>query len=488
MGSNNPYYRLRALNTRWWAVVALVVLGSHVPASLQTVANLFIKTSSVYVMSESTALTYDSYSYYNVTAESIAASAALQGGIPTLGIATHLGGVGIPNATDLASAFEVLVQGVAFSNTDSSTRTVDGQVVTTVVRSNYIVGSTFKTVDISNSIRRPETVAHISSTCSTHNVTFVDLQGVLTSTSVHFNLSDASTGAGQFLVVVLDGNGTVLPDSTLSYRTSALFGECIGCIGSTGVVVGYSVNCTSTVDFQEEDIIYRLSTGGVTAVGLVNGSTTVQPVVAARFISGFLDAVNNAAIAVGNPQASRALVQGLVDTEFPQGYFTEGQFNYQHSIVCSAVSQTLGRLWTIAQGPNSTASLSSVPLYSVSLQTYVSSRNMALFASMVIAATLVICALGSWYTHQSPINIKDSTENALIENLTSSAVHRKMGQCTSNDPAMQLHLAFNHIDGLPVTLYCREHKYVDSNGVDMRKVSVGYEEGGRLPDRRIDYA
>jgi hypothetical protein len=113
---------------------------------------------------------------------------------------------------------------------------------------------------------------------------------------------------------------------------------------------------------------------------------------------------------------------------------------------------------------------------------------MAVFASAVVAATLLVCILGSAYTAHSPMNIKDATENALIENLTEEVIRRKRNNPTSNDPARQRELAFKHTDGLPVIMYCREHKFVDSNRVGVCKVSIGYDSAGALPDRLIDYA
>ena len=492
MGSNNPYYRLRALGTQWWAVMALLIVGGHTPASLQTVANLFIKTSSVYVRNQSTALVYSRYSYYNVSAVSEQGSVAA---FPPPSGEPDVGALGLSNATlsqlpqkgDLTSAFDVLAQGLVYSYTGSSTRGNNGHVNTTVIRSGYLSGTLFQTVDVSDSVRDTETVALVSTICSMEAIAG-PLQGVLTSTSVRFNLSDASAGAGSFVVVVLDADGAVAPDALLAFNTSAFVGECISCAGAdlSGFVIGERANCTSTVQFQEQQIIYRLSTGGVTPIGLVNSSTTVQPAVAEIFITAFIDSVLTGPVAVQNVQISQGIVQAILNTDFVQGYFSVGTYNFLHTIVCSAASQTLGRLWTIAQGPN--AVLSTVPLYSLKFQTYVSSHNMAVFASAVVAATLMVCILGSVYTSQSPINIKDATENALIENLTEEVIRRKRNNPASNDPAKQRELAFSHTDGLPVLIYCREHKYVDSNGAGVCKVAIGYDSGGVLPDKLIDYA
>ena len=415
MGSTNPYYRLRALKTPWWAVMALFILVSHSPASLQTVANLFIKTRSVYVKADSTGQVYVGYSYYNVSA--IPPGNSKQGSV-TSSVANKApaeGGVGLPNAAvsqlpqqhNLSSAFDVLAQGLQYSYTGSSTRGSDGQVTTTVIRNGYLTGAVFKTLDVSLSIQNPETVGLVSTLCSTGFIA-ASLQNVLTSTSVHFNLSDGSAGATNFTIVVLDATGNISSDAVLLFRTSAVVGDCFGCAGGglNGSVIGQKMNCTHTVQFQEQEIIYRVSTGGITPFRLINSSTTVQSAVAEVFISAFIAVVIGGPIAIQNTQFTQGIVQSILDTNFVQGYFSVGTFNFLHTTVCSAVSQTLGRLWTIAQGPN--AVLSTVPLYGVELQTYVSSRAIAVFSTSVLTAALLVCILGSAYTHVSPINIKDA--------------------------------------------------------------------------------
>ena len=480
MGSPNPFYRFRSLGTRWWAVMLIIILSGHAPASLQTVANLLITTSSVYVRNQSTAQVYTGYSYYNVTGPVHAPDGVAQtyDSVIPVSIKSQLA-----QQDDLVSAFRILDQGFVYTSTGGSSRSPDGRVHTAVLRGGYIPRTNFTAVDVSDAIRRPETVALVSSLCATEDMNATAAHELLTATSVQFNVS---TSDGKGYLVVFDTVGKVSPDGSLHFNTSLFAGGCIGC-GSpgSGLALGNRTRCSTVIAFEEHEVIYNLSTGRATPDRLLSRWTSVEPTVAVLFIPGYVLSVLRAPSVVNNVELTLAFLQGINSTDFLQGYFDTGSYNYMHSTVCSAVSQTLGRLWAIAQ-PN--ADTSAVPLYSLQVQTYVSGLHMGLLVGSVTLATLLVCCSGMAYSHWSPINIKDATENALVECFSKEAVKRKRKNPTTNDPAKQRELAFKHTDGDDIILYCREDKYTDENGVDIIKVSVSYDPGtNKVPDRSTDY-
>ena len=395
----------------------------------------------------------------------------------------------LPQKHDLVSAFYVLDQGFVYTSTGSSTRGPDGRVSTAVLRGGYVPSTVLVTVDVSNAIRRPETVAIVSSLCATENVTLSAVRAVLSPTSVEFNFSAPTgpDGVDEGYLVAIDTNGTIAPDSSLNFETSFCTGECLYCNDSAKSVVikGKRTSCSTVIRFQEHEIIYKLSTGVVTPERLVNQSTSVEPAIAVLFIPGYILSVLRAPSLVQNANFTRAFAEGIADTNFLQGYFDTGSYNYMHSTVCSSVSQTLANLWGIAQ-PN--YNLTAVPLFNgLQIQTFVSSLHMAVLTGSVSVATLLVCLVGMTYSEWSPINIKDATENALIEALSKDVLKRKRKTPTTNDPAKQRELAFKHTDADEVILYCRENKYVDENGIGICKVSISYDPKGDLPDKGTDY-
>jgi len=480
MGSANPFYRFRSMGTRWWSIMLIIILSGHAPASLQTIANLLLTTSSVYVRNQSTAQVYTEYSYYNVTGPVQAPDGVSETYASVIPVSVKSQ---LAQQDDLVSAFRILDQGLVYTSTGASTRSPDGRVHTAVLRDGYIPKTHFQAVDVSDAIRRPETVALVSSLCTTDDMNATAAHELLTATSVQFNVS-ASDGKG--FLVVFDTIGAVLPDGSLQFNTSLFAGGCVGC-GSpgSGLALGNTTRCSTVIAFEEHEVIYKLSTGGATPDRLLNRSTSVEPAVAVLVIPDYVLSVLKAPSVLNNVDLTLAFLRGINDTDFIQGYFDTGSYNYMHSTMCSAVSQTLGRLWDIAQ-PN--AAMSYVPLYSLQVQTYVSGLRMGLLVGSVTLATLVVCWFGMAYSHWSPINIKDATENALVECFSKEAVKRKRKNPTTNDPAKQRELAFEHTDNQPIILYCRENKYTDKNGVNITKVSITYDPDSTThPDRNTDY-
>ncbi len=480
MGSPNPFYRFRSLGTRWWSIMLIIILSGHAPASLQTIANLLITSSSVYVRNQSTAQVYTGYSYYNVTGPVQAPDSVSQtyDSVIPVSIKSQLA-----QQDDLVSAFRVLDQGFVYASTGASTRSPDGHVHTAVLRSSYIPRTDFQAVDVSDAIRRPETVALVSSVCTTDDMNATAAHELLTATSVQFNVSNTD---GKGYIVVFDTVGKVSPSGSLRFNTSLFAGGCVGC-GSpgAGLAVGNTTRCSTVIAFEEHEVVYKLSTGGATPDRLLNRSTSVEPAVAVLFIPSYVLSVLRAPSIVNNVALTLAFLDGIANTDFIQGYFDTGSYNYMHSTMCSAVSQTLGRLWDIAQ-PN--AAMSFVPLYSLQVQTYVSGLHMGLLVGSVTLATLLVCWFGMAYSHWSAINIKDATENALVECFSEQAIERKKKTPTTNDPAKQRELAFEHTDSKSIILYCRENKYKDENGVDIVKVSICYDPGDKPhPNKGTDY-
>ena len=489
LGSQNAQYQMRAIFTPWWAVMIVILLAVNAPQSLQTLANLGIRTVAVYIRNRSTAVVFDAYSYYNTTVT-----------------------VTQNDLAELGTAFSVLNK-MRDYRTSATSRLTDGgrTVATSVIRDGYVDVTHMMDGDNTNAFKRVETVATISTTCTSGpfsgplsevvpsdpasvNVTWVDGTANLASATVYTLLYETMP------------DGSVFFNSTLSEPLcSPDPGSSVECspFGPDTPVVGTATTCSSTLLVQDQIIIYTLSADSVTPVQLVSDKTTVNIQDLADLMVGFADSPESA------PEATSSLVYiqsvGAYYASYPTGAFNVSGSNVVHSKLCASASLAMELLWANYNTSLIKASMgldgyvgnaditndAAVPLYNVMQLTHISTANAVIIAGVVVGCTCLVSVLGMCYAITSRINIKPATDSSLLYNADAAIWEAKqlLALCLSNDPAKQRELEFRRES----MLYCRDYFVTSLNPNDPAKldeyhrVNVCSHDVGQAPTKSQQY-
>ena len=483
MASQSVKYRLHALFTPWAPAVLLIILCSNAPNSIQTLANLGIKTAGVYVRNNSTAIVFDAYSHYNASV----------------------------TQTDFAflnTAIGVLTKMRDYRTSATSTVVEHGMgVATSVVRDGYLGVVNIEQSDVTNALRRLETVATITSTCKSALLSGPLSEVVPANTAavnVTFVLPDDNFAEASIYDVLYEvtSDNTLLFQSTISSAVCHL-GDCTS-LGPNTSVMGATTTCTSTLIVQDQIIIYTVGADSVTPVGVVSNATTVSVSDLANLIVSYADSIEAASQGLGD---SVSYSEGVLDEYnfFPSGSFNLSQSNVLHTKLCAATSIALNLLWE-NYGTNSTTSSSGlnglvgnayitynapVPLYNVVQLTYISTANVAAIAGVITGCACLVSLVGIVFAVASRINVKPVTDSALLYNADPALLARKQALLSelSNDPQGQLDLEFRPES----ILYCRELsvKYPDpadpTTVNTFSRVNISYSKAGAVPHQSIRY-
>ena len=464
-GSNALWnsYIIRAVISRgrWAAPVILFVLASHSQNVVQTASNLGIHVSQVYVPNSGTANVYDTVSFYNVTDFAVP-----------------------PFHADEGAALEVLSKMQQFRNSAVSTLVNDTTVVTSAVRDDYInyVNHTFE--DQSNAFRHDEVVATLGSTC---NLVDYDgpASGLITNTTSTFNVSFSPDFAGLYVydagVEIISPNALII-NSLFVQPSCTTAGGCDPLLPSA-IVKGIVAECVTTVTLAVQTIIYTLSSDNARVVQFQSNDTTVDINIFAGLMAEY------AASPEGAGQAGQYAPYELgyisVITSFPNGIFNAGQPNVLHARFCAAASLSLDLLWNnYGRNVNNTGNAASdavtgnafltldrdIPLHNLVIQTFVSTRSMALIVGSLVGFTLLVCFVGMVFAHRSPINLKDPLDTSLLPNVDDGIISRKRYTVgASNDPQLQCSMAFDPA----ALLFCREADSYQAPTLDPYKGAQG---------------
>ena len=486
-------YKVRTflLGGKWGVLICVVTFLFIVPNALQTVFNPFTFTNGVYMKNRSTARVVPAVQDYDNPQLDTVINQYYQEG------ASGFLNEELQNSFSFASALAVLLQIRAFSAGESSIKSRDGNVTTNVVRYSYLDSFRVVNGDLSNALIAQDTVATVNTHCNPTTVMTSRLVDLQTASSQYFNVSgngypdDRSQDVNHTVVYVttFDVIGNASDEVTL--QATSFVGACDDCqpLLPRQDLSGNFTSCTSIVTFTNQEFIYTVVTGGVVPVRALDTPSSVAPYTAGILIAGYAASADvSADILPGdNPFVAALVAQYMA---YPQGLFEDRTPNLMHNKLCSAASQTLGQLWTLAlsnsSNPNSTALLADVPLYNIVLLTYISTRAVAITVGVLLVFAVLVCAIGMVCASQSPINIKAATENALIASVDDDYIAHKRAGGASNDPDLQVDGAFNN-----VTLYCRAvnsgpDPHLTSKKPD-RLILTRIGAAGVVPDKHVDY-
>ena len=487
IASQNAQYQIRAIFTRWWAVMLVILLAINAPQSLQTLANLGIHTVGVYVRNRSTAVVYDAVSYYNTTLTET-------------------------DPADLGTAFSLLNRMRDF-RTSATSRLVEGGhgVETSVIRDGYLDVTHIMDGDTTNALKRLETVATISTSCTSGPFSGPLSQVVPSDpASVNWTWVDGTANFAVASVYTLlyetMPDGSVLFNSTLSVPLcSPDPGSSVKCspFDPDTPVVGRATTCSSTLTVQDQIIIYTISADSVTPVEIVSNVTTVNTPDLADLMVNFADGPETTPEA----QTSLAYIGSLSAYygNFPTGSFNVSQSNILHTKLCAAASLAMSFLWTNYNVSLTAVSMGEdgyignayitndapVPLYSIVQLTRISTANAATIAGVIVACACLVSVLGMCYAISSRVNIKPATDTSLAYNADDDFIAKKRAliRFLSNDPIKQREFEFKPEN----VLYCRDLSLSlpdpnhPSTTSTYHRVDVGYAPGGKLPTPTQDY-
>ena len=482
MASQSIKYRLYALATPWAAAVLLIILCTNAPNSIQTLANLGIKTAGVYVRNPSAASVYNAYSYYNAT-------------------------VTQTDFSNLISAVEMLTKMRDYKTSASSTLVNHGAgVVTSVLRDGYLGSVSIFHSDATNAFKRLETVATITSMCTAapFNGTLAE---VVPASPAAVNVTFVLPAENFYAVLIYNVQYAISSSNTLLIRSTFSDPSCNSddctSLGPETSVNGSTSTCISSLVIQDQDIVFTVGADSVTLVQLHSNDTTVSITDLADLIVGYADSIETTPDAVSNPQYASA-VFGIYST-FPAGFFNETYSNILHTKLCASTSLALSFLWTSYEVNASSAASgltglvgnafinfdAFVPLYNIVQITRISTTDVVIIAGVITGAACLVCLLATVFALTSRINVKPATDSSLLYNADPALIARKQALMSelSNDPRGQLALEFRSES----VLYCRELAVAFPNSADPSKhdtycrVNISHSDLGPLPDRSRHY-
>ena len=502
MAPTAPYrYQARAMTTRWWPAIAVVLALQHAPGLIQPLANLGLTTTSIYVRNNSTALIDGGVGSYNVSAFSADIALAMKEGYPA-GAFQDL----VADGLGLLGAFSVLTQLRGFAGGQGSARAADGSVSTAVVRANLIISTTIDNVDASNAFKEAGLVATVTAKCA-ETLLIAPLSELQTSTSQSFNVTslvnvDTPAASGnETSIIVADVNYNVDSPSTVDFNMSYFVGGCFDCLPlePDQALNGTLDRCVARATFAVQDYAFNVASGTVTPLGkaVANDTADIDPDAAGVFTAAYASASFNTTSISTDPNFLYS--QLALPTTLPGGLFGTSNSNLLYSTLCTALSQSLGTLWitnvglagesmddtSIHDAYTAVASAAEVlPLYNQQLVTHVPTWTAAVLVGALLGCMIVIGVWGMVWSHLSVINIKDATETALIDNVDDTFIAKKRTAGASNDPDLQMARAFTDTRG-GLLLYARATE--DLEGKSQRVVISNDPTMGSMPDKSVNY-
>lgn len=474
MSAYSIQYKLKSLKKKKWApVIAVIMLFSYAPGSLQTFGNLGIDVKTVYVKNKSTATIFTARSYYNATA--------------------------LPQANNNIENYLNAVYNMRLYGGSSNSISDGKNVKTIIIRNGYTRVATIVDGDDSNSFKRNETIGTVSTSCTRSFVENTTVKTFITPVTTSYN-SSFNNNIGT--IVLYDITYTVVSPNVVTFNSTLLIGQCTSsCLSITekSIISGLYTVCNSNLTMSEDEIIYTVGSANITTVNIISKNTTVNVDTIGSLVSSYTSSVTGAPSNIQDPNfISGAL--GLY-IEFPNGLFNDSLSNIVHSQICSATSHSLSFLRNlygtenldpstitseelITAGNNSLQSTDFVFLYNTILQTYVSNVTTAIISGVLIGLTVLVCLAGMYYAVVSVINIKDATESAIICNVDNDFIVNKR-HTPSNDPSEQRNKTFDDNNDI----YCRVNAYTDMRGQIVKRISItNNSHVGEIPNKKEHYS
>jgi hypothetical protein len=164
------------------------------------------------------------------------------------------------------------------------------------------------------------------------------------------------------------------------------------------------------------------------------------------------------------------------------GMFNNSFENELHARVCSAASISLRNLFAFSaiSGDNDLNSLYSglqkIDLYTPIPQAYMPVYFVWIIVAFFLTFVVVLITIDFFSFMMSPVNIKETNELALIDNIGRSMAAKRSNYHLSNDTDEQNVVSFRH------NMYIREE-----NTLSGKKVMIEYEDNGMVPNKSIPY-
>ena len=467
MMSRSPSCIFMSMKTRWSLIIVFIMATWIFPQMIQPLSNIGIKSVNVYIPNESTAAVYSKESLYNAD---------------------------LSANRDITSSVVALSQLRKYSGGLSSV-IKDGRVETTVLRSGFVTASSIVDGDISNCFKYNETAAIVGTECDQEqhygqNVNTFATAGSLMNKRVI--LTDEAKGLARVDYQIYDlayenGQFNATYITAVCYNVTTTSNGCI----SDAITV---TKCKASAQLGVYEIIYTVATGNIGVIRLVSNLTTVD---IGTFTNVLANISNSISTSLYNPpqqdSASEndpcslesnpyAISVGLYEASagFEQGLFNNSNSNLCHARISSAASITLGYLWA-NQVANKESNIRNAVLSSIGIKTYIGTLATWIIAGSIVGCTVITCVFGAAATVMCPINVKDSNETSLMNNIDNDTLLAKRINRASNDNSKQRKESFNNV------LYCREEQIHVNFGKHTQTLRIGYNPNGVIPSRHVHY-
>jgi hypothetical protein len=492
-------YRLKAMKSKKWTILILaVVLLEVIPAYWQIITTYAITTVIVIVKDGgSTAEIYNRGINYG-------------GGVNRL-----------RNWPNRLIGSESLLPSVGVLTNQGVSEMVGGKVMTSVVRDALAPNVSSSGFKDDLSFIYTDVVATIVTSCDTirrENTAFPE-----NISAPYAKKMDSSTGMGG--AVSVTSSYTIVGNKSI-FKVNKDF---IYCQGENKCNVTHTT-CTSDLSLARQKVIYVINTRKVSPIKNIDDNATVSIQDFANLTNILVNAPEQIAFSLSTalgldlgsdlgldlgsgdivgdfgdiidkvlnaPLSGRKLLgMAGVDTSINYvvdsvlvssisigtGMFNNSFENELHARVCSAASISLRNLFAFSaiSGDNDLNSLYSglqkIDLYTPIPQAYMPVYFVWIIVAFFLTFVVVLITIDFFSFMMSPVNIKETNELALIDNIGRSMAAKRSNYHLSNDTDEQNVVSFRH------NMYIREE-----NTLSGKKVMIEYEDNGMVPNKSIPY-
>jgi len=373
LGSKHPLYIIKSLSTKWFyliIIIAAVLTGQFL---VQPLANLGIKTASVYIKNDSAAKVYNQKSLYNGVTEELITDAQFY--FPSM-----------MSALNTYSASSNSIYGMGGDGVIAAKK-IGG--TTNIIRNGYVIQQKIMKSNPTNSFETTEVIGILTTAC---------------------NFSGQQIQSG-YSFSIASNNGEVIGQIYfLEYEISSPNEAQFITAFSIGDIEKSSSLCSSRLIIQEYNIIYTVNTRAVNAINFVTNTTTVNITQLVQIVQNYAQSIEYVAN-ISNSLDFQIAVNNVF-LNFGPGLFEFTTSYICHSRLSGAISLGLQYLWENSLNNNTNTVF--IPLSNNVSITYISIVDLWIISGSILAFTFIVCMFGIRCSYRCTLRVNFFEENAMI--------------------------------------------------------------------------
>lgn len=402
----NADYRARSLRTKWATVVIALILIQYGPGSVQFISNLTTHSVTLFAKNNSTVLVT------NITYGT---------SYPVIDRDIYIANLLLPLLRNYASSArsnvvpDVLLYGIEELDIGKDALGISETVETNVTRNNLYLGAIIDTGDSysNNYIMKKETHATVTTQCVSYPNNDTSLPN---NVSYSKTLNDTSIRNAYISKYSITNKMHVLSNSE-SHITN-----------NNGTVIGGFSFCNSTVRFFSGDIIYNIDTQAIERVISSDKDTVLDQRTMGKYIENITMSPESAIILEPNTTQAFLISIGYVTGIQGNGLFDLSQQNIMHARICASVELAFSLLWKVDTSSDIIQfgfSHGYIPAHNAIIQAYMHGWVAWILACTLASIMLFIFTAYITSLVKSPIDIKETNELTLVDNLSISAIENR---------------------------------------------------------------